>query len=99
MTNKYVLTSSLVIASLLATPAYYVVHAQAATGQGQGEIVRITDSKIAIRHGAIKELNLPAMTLNFAINANLTKGLAVGDKVKFTAQQEGDGYRITQIKK
>lgn len=97
MTNKGMFTAGLAI-TLLAGPAY-VVYAQAASGQGQGEIVRITDSKIAIRHGAIKQLDLPAMTLNFAVDPSLVKGLAVGDKVNFTAQREGDGYRITQIKK
>lgn len=98
MTNKSVFIVAAAAITVLSAPAY-VVHAQAASGQGQGEIVRITDAKIAIRHGAIKQLDLPAMTLNYAIDPSLTKGLAVGDKVKFTAQREGDGYRITQIKK
>ena len=88
----------IILAALVGIPAQTVI-AQNATGQGQGEVVRITDGKIAIRHGAIAALELPAMTLNFLIDSNLTKGIAVGDKVSFTAQREGKGYRIIKIKK
>lgn len=96
MHNASVFTAALAAVATLAVP---VAYAQATSAQGQGEVVRITTDKIAIRHGAIEQLDLPAMTLNFLVDPALTKGLAVGDKVKFTAQREGKGYRITEIKK
>lgn len=97
MHKTSILAASMAAVAVLAAPAY-VVQAQETSAQGQGEVVRITDGKIAIKHGAIDKLDLPAMTLNFIVDPALVKGLAVGDKVKFTAQREGNGYRITEIK-
>lgn len=88
----------MVLAALIAVPVQSVL-AQNTSAQGQGEVVRITDGKIAIRHGAIADLDLPAMTLNFLIDPGLAKGIAVGDKVSFTVQREGKGYRIIKISK
>lgn len=98
MQKAYIIAAPVAAVTMLVAPAY-VVQAQETSAQGQGEVVRITDGKIAIRHGEINKLDLPAMTLNFLVDPALVKGLAVGDKVKFTAQREGNGYRITKINK
>ncbi|MGB3424658.1 MAG: copper-binding protein [Castellaniella sp.] len=89
----------LAAASIWSPPAA----AQAAPVQASasGEVVRVnaTDGKIAIRHGAIGKLDLPAMTLVYHTDPVLLAGIAVGDKVSFTAERTGGQYRIVELKK
>jgi Cu(I)/Ag(I) efflux system periplasmic protein CusF len=57
-------------------------------------------SKITLKHGAIKNLDMPPMTMVFrAKDAKLLDGLAAGDKVKFVAEQIDGNYVITQVVK
>lgn len=82
------------------TPAV-VLAAQPVQAQAQGTVVRIdaAHGKIAIRHGAIPALDLPAMTLFYHIDAALLRGIAAGDRVSFTAERAGGEYRIVKIAK
>ncbi|MGB3277497.1 MAG: copper-binding protein [Castellaniella sp.] len=77
--------------------------AQAAPVQASasGEVVRVkaADGKIAIRHGAIGKLDLPAMTLVYHADPALLSGIAVGDRVNFTAERAAGQYRIVELKK
>ncbi|AEP35994.1 putative exported protein [Taylorella asinigenitalis 14/45] len=72
-----------------------------AVGSGKGEVRRIDTAKstIAIKHGEIADLGLPAVTLVYDIPANLLSGIKPGDKVSFTAKHENKKYIITEIKK
>ncbi|MES2482020.1 MAG: copper-binding protein [Pseudomonadota bacterium] len=55
--------------------------------------------KITLRHGEIKNLDMPPMTMVFQVKeAALLDGLNTGDKVKFRVVKEGGQYRVTQIK-
>jgi Cu/Ag efflux protein CusF len=67
----------------------------------QGTVVRVNaaQGKIAIRHGQIPALDLPAMTLVYHIAPALLRGIAVGDAVSFTAERAGGQYRIVDLKK
>jgi Cu(I)/Ag(I) efflux system periplasmic protein CusF len=60
------------------------------TGKGTGVITEI-DAKsdtITIKHGPIKSLGWPAMTMGFhATSPALLKGLMAGDKIAFSAKQ------------
>lgn len=87
-----------IVAAMLPVQA---VHAQAVQAQATGQVVRINAGagKIAIRHGAIGKLDLPAMTLVYRVDPALLKGIAVGDPVSFTAERAGGQYRITELKK
>lgn len=90
-----------VLASVaLALPAA-VVAAPVVRAQATGQVVRIdaVAGKIAIRHGAIAALSLPAMTLFYHIDRRLLAGLAVGDRVTFTAERVDAEYRIVAISK
>lgn len=67
-----------------------------------GEVRKIdkAQSKITLRHGEIKNLNMPPMTMVFRVkDAKLLDGLAAGDKVKFTAEQVDGNYVVTQVAK
>ena len=55
--------------------------------------------KITLRHGEIKNLDMPPMTMVFQVKeAAMLEGLKAGDKVRFRAVKEGGQYRVTEIK-
>jgi Cu/Ag efflux protein CusF len=75
-----------------------VVHAQAY----EGEVRKIekAQGKITLRHGELKALDMPPMTMVFRVgNPALLDNLAVGDKVKFDAAKVGGNYTVTAISK
>jgi len=84
-------------AAVLAVPAA----AQPVQAQASGQVVRIDAAagKIAIRHGAIGKLGLPAMTLFYHLDPALLRGIAVGDSVTFTAERVDSQYRIIALEK
>jgi Cu(I)/Ag(I) efflux system protein CusF len=54
--------------------------------------------KLTLRHGEIKNLDMPAMTMVFQVSEPvLLDKLKVGDKVKFRAEKVGSGYVVTAI--
>jgi Cu/Ag efflux protein CusF len=89
-----------VLAAALAVPGI-VSAAAPVQARASGEVVRVNpaDGKIAIRHGAIGKLDLPAMTLVYHVDPALLAGIAVGDRVDFTAERAGGQYRIVELKK
>ena len=54
--------------------------------------------KITLRHGEIKSLDMPPMTMVFVVKdpAQLA-GLKAGDKVRFKAANEAGKYTVTDI--
>lgn len=90
------------LAVALAATACYSVPAQAQQeGSGSGEIRRIDAQagKITIKHGAISELDLPAITLVYQIDQALLTDLQPGDKIKFTARRVDGQYVVVKISK
>ena len=62
--------------------------------------VYLEQGKITLKHGEIKNLDMPPMTMQFKVkDAALLKGIAAGDKVVFTAEMEKDEMVITSISK
>lgn len=54
--------------------------------------------KVTLRHGAIRNLEMPAMTMAFEVaDAGMLDRLKAGDKVLFAASAEGGRYTVTQI--
>jgi len=72
------------------------------TGKGTGVITGI-DAKsgaLTIKHGPIAALGWPAMTMSFrAAPASLLKGLKVGQKIGFDANQGSGLPEVTAIRK
>ncbi len=67
-----------------------------------GEVRKIEkpQGKITLRHGELKALDMPPMTMVFRVsNPALLDNLAVGDKVKFDAAKVGGNYTVTTISK
>ena len=68
----------------------------------EGEIKKIdkAQAKVTLKHGEIKNLDMPPMTMAFkAKPAQLLDGLNEGDRVSFTADKVDGQYVITEIKK
>ncbi len=56
--------------------------------------------KITLKHGEIKSIEMPPMTMVFGVaDPAMLEGLEVGDKVKIDVKQEGKNYTVTEIKK
>ncbi len=66
-----------------------------------GEVKKIdkAQGKVTLKHGEIKNLDMPAMTMVFRVkDAKMLDGLAEGAKVKFAAEKVDGQYTVTQIK-
>ena len=80
-----------------------VVLASAAQAQwANGEIRRIDaqNLRLTIKHGEIKALDMPPMTMVFYVkDPVLLQGLALQDTIEFQASLEGTKYYLTEVKK
>ncbi len=65
-----------------------------------GEIrkVDLKAKKVTIKHGVIKNLDMPGMTMVFGVkDAALLSKVKAGDKVKFSAEKSGSSIVVTDI--
>ena len=80
--------------------AHHPASAAAADEMVDGEIRKVDkgSAKITIRHGEIKRLDMPPMTMVFVVKdkAMLDK-LQVGDKVRFKAANDSGKLTVTEI--
>lgn len=78
-------------------------HSSAATNPADladGEVRRIDKDagKLTLRHGEIKHLDMPRMTMVFQVqDPALLDKVKVGDKVRFRAEKIGAAYVVTAI--
>lgn len=66
----------------------------------QGEVRKIDKEakKITIKHGEIKSLDMPPMTMVFQIkDASLLEKVKPGDKIQFRAAKQDGSYVVTEI--
>jgi Cu(I)/Ag(I) efflux system periplasmic protein CusF len=95
----------LITASFIALAALAAVAQPVAKDMAEAEVRKIDKDakKITLKHGPIKNLDMPAMTMVFqvkdaALLDQLAK-LAVGDKIMFTAEQQLGAYVVTGAEK
>jgi Cu(I)/Ag(I) efflux system protein CusF len=65
-----------------------------------GEVIRVDQDagKITLKHGEIKNLDIPAMQMSFRVSdVNWLKTLQVHDKVRFSADKIGGQFTVTAI--
>ena len=102
-----VLSVSLLIATPVAfaqtagsTPSAATQSAPSMSETVDGEVRKVDKDarKITLRHGEIKQLEMPAMTMVFQVKdpAMLDK-VKTGDKVKFKAENNGGALTLTEI--
>ena len=75
-------------------------NAAAATTLTAGEVRKVdtAQGKLTIRHEAIANLDMPAMTMVFrADKPDLLKDLKAGDKIRFRAESVAGAMVVTQI--
>lgn len=98
LTNQWQLRG---FAAALALTSFYSVGAVAQEASASGEVRRVDAAagKITIKHGAISDLQLPAMTLVYQIDPALLKDIQPGDKVRFTAKRVAGQYVVIKISK
>lgn len=74
--------------------------AQAAADLSEGEVRRIDKDaqKMTIKHGELKNLDMPPMTMVFRVKdpAMLDK-VKTGDKIRFRAEKVGGAYTVTSM--
>jgi Cu(I)/Ag(I) efflux system periplasmic protein CusF len=77
--------------------------ASAATSSAEmadGEVRKIDKEarKLTLRHGEIRNLDMPSMTMVFQVREPaLLDRVKVGDKVRFRAEKAASGYVVTAI--
>lgn len=55
--------------------------------------------KITLKHGAIKSLDMPPMSMVFHVNdASMLDRVSAGERVQFRASNEGGKFTITEIR-
>ena len=65
---------------------------------GEVRKIDLANAKITLRHGEIKSLDMPAMTMVFQVrDKRLLEGLKVGDKLRFKAVHEGSQLVVTEV--
>ena len=74
--------------------------AQASSELSDGEVRKVDKDaqKMTIKHGPLKNLDMPPMTMVFRVKdpAMLDK-VKAGDKIKFRAEQTGGAFVVTQV--
>ncbi len=66
----------------------------------EGEVRRVNPAgqEITLKHGEIKNLDMPPMTMVFKVKDPALLGpLKTGDKVRFTAEQVNGAYTVLTI--
>ena len=80
---------------LLATAA---LAAQAEPVDGEVRKIDRAAGKITLKHGDIKSLDMPGMTMVFRVrDAKMLDGLTEGAKVSFEAEKLDGQYTVTRI--
>ena len=84
-----------VFAALLATGLAASALAQAALTEGEVRKVDKASGKITLKHGEIRNLDMPPMTMVFGVKDKaLLDKVKKGDKVKFAADKDKAGDLI-----
>ena len=94
---------SLAALVLIATASVFSIPSLAqssAADMSDGEVRKIDKEagKITLKHGELKNLDMPGMTMVFVVKdkAMLDK-LALGDKIKFKAINDSGKFTVTEI--
>lgn len=71
---------------------------QAAMSEGEVRKVDLSAKKITIKHGELKNLGMPPMTMVFQVkDPALLQSVKAGDKVLFAAEDANGALVVTQL--
>jgi Cu/Ag efflux protein CusF len=88
------------LAAFLATMAASLALAQAALPSTEGEVRKVDKEagKLTLKHGEIKNLEMPGMTMVFQVkDPALLEKVKAGDQVSFTADRVNGTYTVLTI--
>lgn len=74
--------------------------APAAADMTDGEVRKVDKAagKLTLKHGEIKSLDMPGMTMVFQVrDPAMLEALKAGDKVRFKAEKSGSALVITEL--
>ncbi|MDH4051769.1 MAG: copper-binding protein [Rubrivivax sp.] len=92
--SKFRMPMALALAALLSLPAL------AQSTDAEVRKVDLAAGKITLKHGGVKSLDMPPMTMVFRVgNAKLLDGVAAGDRVKVDIAKVGGQYTVTALTK
>jgi Cu/Ag efflux protein CusF len=89
------------LAVLISTIAVAVA-AWAQPAPSTGEITKLDKAagKVTLKHGEIKNLDMPPMTMVFRVaDPKLLDSLAVGSRISFTAERVDGQYTLTSLRR
>lgn len=102
--NRYVIATLLTLAVALPLAARAETAPSAAEAKAdamtEGEIkkVDIEQKKLTIKHGEIKNLGMPPMTMVFKVkDPAMLNSVKAGDKVAFVVERLPDGFTVTTL--
>jgi len=81
--------------------AHHPAAAASAADMVEGEIRKVDKDtkKITIKHGEIKSLDMPPMTMVFQVKEGvMLDKLKAGDKIRFVAEKSATGYVVTEVR-
>ena len=90
------------IAALMSLGLLFAMPSQAQAEEplSDGEVRRLAEDRVTLRHGPIDNLKMPPMTMVFRVSESAhLEGLEVGDAVQFRAQEQNGNYVVTEIQK
>ncbi|MFM9434166.1 Cu(I)/Ag(I) efflux system periplasmic protein CusF [Janthinobacterium sp. CG_23.3] len=100
MMRQLVLGAALAFGVAAAAGAANTPAAEAATPRSEGEVRKVDKEagKMTIRHGELKNLGMPPMTMVFrAADPGMLERVKPGDKVSFVAQKVDGAITVTDI--
>ena len=91
-------TALALAATTLSMAAWSANHAGADMSEAEVRKVDKAAGKVTLKHGEIKNLDMPPMTMVFTVkDKSVLDKLQAGDKVRFKAVNEGGKYTVTEI--
>lgn len=81
-------------------PAQGTAASAAAADMTEGEIRKVDkdNNKLTIRHGEIKNLGMPGMTMVFQVkDPAMVEQVKVGDKIRFKVERGAGGFVVTAL--
>ena len=94
--------NKLIAAALIALSSTLALAQTPAKEMADAEVRKVDKDakKITLKHGPIKNLDMPAMTMVFQVrDPALLDKMAAGDRIRFTAEQLQGAYVVTGVEK
>ena len=94
--------NSLITAALITLSSTLAMAQAPAKDMTEAEVRKVDKDarKITLKHGPIRNLDMPPMTMVFQVrDPALLDKVAAGDKVRFTAEQQQGAYVVTGVER